>query len=228
MRGNAAADAVWCRRRAGARWQALGRDGLTGVLPRQVPTRFALLRLTQADTARLQGRCEAEGASLNSVVAIALRDTMRIDVVAHSVDLDRFIRPALPPGPGLAVTHVFTPLTPGPFWDAARDNRAELFAQIRDGAAGDMLLTLPRSLLGGAPSYQPAAMTITGAPTVGTRGTADPAADMQLVLSSARGGGGIIILSYHRDCLQLIAGSPGDRQDVDLQAVINRMLAACD
>jgi hypothetical protein len=218
----------WWSGRAGARWQALGLDGLTGVLPRQVPTKFALLRLTQADTARLQGRCEAEGASLNSVLAIALRDTMRIDVVAHSVDLDRFIRPALPPGPGLAVTHVFTPLTPGPFWDAARDNRADLFAQIRDGAAGDMLLTLPRSLLGGAPSYQPAAMTITGAPTVGTRGTADPAAEMQLVLSSARGGGGIIILSYHHDCLQLIAGSPADQQDVDLRALIDRALAACD
>ena len=73
-----------------------------------MPTRFALRRPTQADTTRLQGRGEAEGASLNSVVAIALHDTLRIDVVAHTVDLDRFTTSTLPPGPGLAVTHVFT------------------------------------------------------------------------------------------------------------------------
>jgi hypothetical protein len=142
------------------------------------------------------------------------------------VDMDRFIRPTPPPGPGLAVAHVFTPLSSGPFWDAARDNRADLFGQIRGGAAGDTLLALPRLLMGGPPAYQPAIMTITGAPTVGRQG-ADPDTVMQLVLSSARGGGGIVILSRWRDCLQLIAGSPADQPAIPLQNVAERLLAAC-
>lgn len=218
---------AWWSSRAGARWQALGREGLTAILPRQAPTRFSLLRLSAADTARLQGRCEAEGVSLNGALAIALRDAMGIDAVAHSVDMERFIRPAPPRGPGLAVAHVFTPLAPGPFWDAARDNRAALFEQIRGGAAGDVLLSLPRLLMGAQPTYQPAVMTITGAPTVGTR-DADPDLAMQLVMSSARGGGGILILSWWRDCLQLIAGTPSDQPEVPLQAVADRLLEACD
>jgi hypothetical protein len=218
---------AWWSSRAGARWQALGRDGLTAILPRPAPTQFALLRLTEADTTRLQARCEAEGASLNSAVAIALRDTMQIDAVAHSVDMERFIRPPPPPGPGLAVAHVFTRLAPGPFWDAARDNRAELFGEIRDGAAGDVLLSLPRLLLGAEPTYQPAVMTITGAPTVRTRDTPDPSLQMELVMSSARGGGGILILSHHRNGLQLIAGTPSGIPPVPLQSVLDRLLSAC-
>ena len=217
----------WWSRRAAARWQALGRDRLTAILPRPAPTRFALLRLTPDDTARLRSRCEAEGASLNGALAVALRDTTGIAAVAHSVDMDRFVRPPPPPGPGLAVAHVFTPLASGAFWDAARDNRADLFAQIRDGAAGDTLLALPRLLMGGAPSYQPAIMTITGAPTVGTRQAVDPDVAMQLVMSSARGGGGIVIISSHRDSLQLIAGSPADQPEIPLQVVADRLAAAC-
>jgi hypothetical protein len=217
---------AWWSGRAGARWQALGLEGLTAILPRQASTRFGLLRLSHADTERLLGRCEAEGVSLNGALAIALRDTMRIDAVAHSVDMERFIRPPPPAGPGLAVAHVFTRLRPGPFWDAARDNRADLFGEIRDGAAGDTLLALPRLLMGGAPTYQPAAMTITGAPTFGVRDAAEPDA-MQLVMSSARGGGGIMILSMAGGCLQLISGASADQPDIPLRAIADRLVAAC-
>jgi hypothetical protein len=69
-------------------------------------------------------------------------------------------------------------------------------------------------------------MTITGAPTVGRPDT-DPDSDMQLVMSSARGGGGILILSRSQDCLQLIAGSPADQPQIPLQAVAERLVAAC-
>jgi hypothetical protein len=223
---------AWWSSRASARWHATGLDGLTAILPRADATRFSLQRLSLETTGLIQARCEADGVSLNGAVAIALRDAMGLAAVAHSVGMERFVRPALPAGPGVAVAHVFTPLGPGPFWDAARDNRAALFTQIRDGAAGDTLLALPRLLLGAEPRYQPAVMTITGAPTVGTRGAAEAEAAagiaMQLVLSSARGGGGIMILSYHRGCLQLIAGTPASLPDVPLQAVIDRLLAACD
>lgn len=218
---------AWWSSRAGARWQALGLEALTAILPRQASTRFNLLRLDQAETDRLFGRCEAEGVSLNGALAIALRDVMRIEAVAHSVDMKRFIRPPPAPGPGLAVAHVFTRLRPGAFWDAARDNRADLFGEIRDGAAGDTLLALPRLLMGAAPAYQPARMTITGAPTVGMRSAADPDTAMQLVLSSARGGGGIMILSTFGDCLQLIAGASADQPDVPLRAVADCLVAAC-
>lgn len=70
-------------------------------------------------------------------------------------------------------------------------------------------------------------MTITGAPTVGTR-DADADTAMSLVLSSARGGGGIIILSWAGDCLQLLAGAPAGATPVPLPAVVERLLAACD
>nr|WP_294547279.1 hypothetical protein [uncultured Rhodopila sp.] len=228
----AAADAdalidAWWSSRATARWEALGLEALTAILPRQGATRFSLWRLTADETARLQGRCEAEGVSLNGALAIALRDTMQIAQVAHSVDMNRFIRPPPPLGPGLAVAHVFTAVTPGPFWDAARDNRADLFGQIRDGAAGDMLLALPKLLLGGAPDYQPAAMTITGAPTVGRTGGTDADTTMRLVMSSARGGGSILIISMFRDCLQLIAGAPADGPEVPLNIVASRLMEAC-
>lgn len=218
---------AWWSNRAGARWQGLGLEGMTAILPRQGPTRFQVFRFPAADTERLLGRCEAEGASLNGALAIALRDAMRVEAVAHSVDMERFIRPPPPPGPGLAVAHVFTRLRPGAFWDAARDNRADLFGEIRDGAAGDTLLALPRLLMGAAPVYQPAVMTITGAPTFGMRGVADPDTAMQLVMSSARGGGGIMILSMFRDCLQLVAGTSADQPEIPLGAVAGRLIDAC-
>jgi hypothetical protein len=228
----AAADAgslidAWWSSRATARWETLGLEALSAILPRQGATRFSLHRLTAGETARLQGRCEAEGVSLNGALAIALRDTMPIGQVAHSVDMNRFIRPPPPPGPGLAVAHVFTAVTPGPFWDAARDNRADLFGQISNGAAGDMLLALPRTLLGGTPDYQQAVMTITGAPTVGQTANTDAGTTMRLVMSSARGGGRILIISMVRDCLQLIAGSPADGSAVPLPLVAGRLMEAC-
>jgi hypothetical protein len=228
----AAADAdalidAWWSSRGTARWEALGLETLTAILPRQGATRFSLWRFTADETVRLRGRCEAEGVSLNGALAIALRDSMRIDQVAHSVDMNRFIRPSPPLGPGLAVAHVFTAVTSGPFWDAARDNRADLFGQIRNGAAGDMLLALPRLLLGGTPRYQPAVMTITGAPTVGRTASTDADTAMRLVMSSARGGGIILIISTFRDCLQLIAGSPADWPDVPLLMVAGRLMEAC-
>lgn len=217
---------AWWSGRAGARWQALGRDGLTAILPQQAPTRFTLHRFQPEDTTRLQNRCEAEGVSLNGALAVALRDTMGIETVAHSVDMNRFIRPPPPRGPGLAVAHVFTPLEPGAFWEAARDNRAALFEQIRSGAAGDVLLSLPRLLMGAEPTYQPAVMTITGAPTVGTRAD-DPNVIMQLVTSSARGGGAILILSWYRDQLQLIAGAPAGSPEAPLPAIADCLMRAC-
>jgi len=217
----------WWTSRAGARWEGLGLAKLTEALPAAAPTQFAIARLTAAETARLHERCATEGATLNSVLAIALRDVMRLEAVAHAVDMERFIRPAPPPGPGIAVAHVFTPLAGDAFWEAARENRAALFEEIRSGAAGDALLALPRALLGtGEPRYEPAAMTITGAPTVGARDP-DAAGDpMQLVLSSARGGGGILILSYFRDRLQLVAGTPGGAPEIPLPAIVARLAEA--
>jgi hypothetical protein len=217
---------AWWSERAAARWQALGFDGLTRILPPAAPTRFTVLPFTDDETGRLLARCEAEGASLNAALAVALRDAMGIEAVAHSVGMERFIRPPSPPGPGVAVSHVFTPLRPGPFWEAARDNRADLFAQVRDGVAGDMLLSLPRLLMGAAPAYQLAVMTITGAPTV-NHAPDDPGMPMQLVMSSARGGGGILIRSTVRNRLQLIAGSPANVPEMPFGRLADCLMAAC-
>ncbi|MGH7031628.1 MAG: hypothetical protein ACREEZ_14525 [Stellaceae bacterium] len=217
----------WWTSRAGARWEALGLARLAQAFPPPAISRFAVEHLTLDVTARLARRCETEGVSLNSALAITLRDVMPpLDSVAHSVDMHRFIRPPPAPGPGLAVAHVFTPLAAGAFWEAARDNRAALFEAIRGGGAGDALLQLPRVLLGRMPPREAAAMTITGAPTVGTRNGADANQDMELVLSSARGGGGILILSRRRGALQLVAGAPAGGPEVPLPAIVERLAAA--
>jgi len=220
----------WWTGRTGAAWEAVGLEKLTAAMPRAANTRFAMIRVSEPDTERLKSQCETEGVSLNNALAVAIRDVMGLDAVAHSVDMARFVRPALPVGPGLAVAHIFTRVTDSPYWEAARDNRAELFDQIRSGAAGDALLALPRALAKwtDAPAYQVAEMTVTGAPTVSSRSVSSQAADMQLVLSSARGGGGILILSYFRGQLQLVSGTPEGQPDVPLAAIVDNLLSNTD
>lgn len=216
---------AWWTSRAGERWEALGIERLVEAFPPPAATRFAVQCLPPEATARLARRCEEEGVSPNGVLAIALRDVMGLDVVVQAVDMHRFIRPPPAPGPGLAIAHVFAPLAAGPFWEAAREHRAALFEAVRSGAAGDALLALPRALLS-TPPRESAAMTITGAPTVGPRNDGSADREMELVLSSARGGGGILILSYRGDALQLVAGTPADRTEVPLSAIIERLAAA--
>lgn len=214
----------WWSSRAGVRWEALGLERLTAIMPRPCSTRFKVWTFDREATEQLRARCEEEGASLNAALAVAMRDVMALDTVAHAVGLERFIRPAPPDGPGLAVSHVFTRLPPGEFWESARQGRETLFEQIKAGAAGDALLPLPKFLLrpDTPPSYEKALMTITGAPTVGTGRPAD-GISMELVVSSARGGGGILILSYDDGCLQLIAGTTDDQPDVPLPAIVGRL-----
>jgi hypothetical protein len=216
---------AWWTSRAGERWEELGIEKLIAAFPPPAATHFAVQCLTPEATAQFASRCEAEGVSPNGALAVALRDVMGLDIVVHAIDMHRFIRPPPAPGPGLAIAHVFAPLATGSFWEAARDHRAALFEAVRSGAAGDALLALPRALLS-TPPEESAAMTITGAPTVGPRNDAAANDDMELVLSSARGGGGILILSHRRGALQLVAGTPADRPEVPLSAIVERLVAA--
>jgi hypothetical protein len=172
-------------------------------------------------------RCEDEGASLNAVLAVASRDVMGIDSVAHAVGLERFIRPAPPEGPGLAVSHVFTKLDRGEFWDSARESRDTLFQEIRNGAAGDALLPLAQFLLTPAtpPCFAKAALSLSGAPTAVAKAIRE-GIEMELVLSSARGGGNILVLSHDGDCLQLIAGTSAGQPEVPLVAIAERLTHA--
>lgn len=223
---------AWWGDRAGARWQALGSGRLTAVLPPAAPTRLALARLDGAETQRIEARCEAEGVTLNSALAMAVRDVTAcegagLDGIAFSVDLGRFLRPALPDGPGMAISHIFTALAPGPFWEAARENRAASFAAIEAGEAGDALLVLPRLLLDPRlpPDYREARMTITGAPTWRPRAAGEET-EMELVLSGARGGGAVLIPGRWRGRLQLLAAWPEGEAPVDPAALLARLLEA--
>ena len=211
-----------------ARWEALGLERLTFILPPSGETRFVATTLGREATERVQARCEEEGASLNGALAVAMRDVMGLDSVAHAVGMERFIRPAPPLGRagagGVARLHQLD--APGEFWDSRSSPRisATLFEEIKAGAAGDALLSLPPVLLRpDTPlSYDKAVMTITGAPTVGAGELAD-GISMELVVSSARGGGGILILSYDEGCLQLIGGAAGGQPDVPLAALVERL-----
>ncbi|HZY54203.1 MAG TPA: hypothetical protein VFE73_13215, partial [Reyranella sp.] len=75
----------WWSPRAAARWEAFGIDRLTSILPPATPTCFAAHKFDAEATERLTMRCEDEGASLNGVLAVAMRDVMGIDIVAHAV-----------------------------------------------------------------------------------------------------------------------------------------------
>jgi hypothetical protein len=218
----------WWSDRAGARWEALGLQRLTAILPPASRTRLMLHRYDEGETARILERCEAEGASLNSALAIALRDAAGTDACAFSVDLSRFIRPALPPGPGMAISHVYADLAPGDFWEAARDNRAVVFDRIEGGEAGDSLLILPRLLQrpGTPPAWRRSGLTITGAPT--WRAAGEDGYDLQLVLSAARAGGGVVIPTLWRGQLQLLGCSPEDDIAMPLAALAAALLRACD
>ncbi len=229
----------WWSERAGARWEAAGLDRLSAALPPASPARFKVALFTAAETAALHARLAAEGVTLNGVVAAVLRDVLGVATVAHSVDMSRFIRPALPPVPGLAVSHLYTPVPPRAtmpdVWETAREVRGALFERIQAGAHGDALLILPKVLLAGAIGLtaETADVTITGSPTWKSRDSQGATGDiaMQLVLSSARGGGDVVILSYAEGCLQLIAGCPetrppGGRPPLDIAAVADRLRAA--
>src|SRR4051794_27352746 len=118
---------AWWTSRAGERWETLGIEKLIEAFPPPATTRFAMQCLTPEATEQLARRCADEGVPPNSALAVALRDVMHLNVVVQAIDMQRFIRPPPTPGPGLAIAHVFTPLAAGPFWEAARDHRAELF-----------------------------------------------------------------------------------------------------
>lgn len=218
----------WWSDRAGARWEALGLQRLTAILPPASRTQLTLHRYDEAQTARILERCDAEGASLNSALAIALRDAAGTDACAFSVDLSRFIRPALPPGPGMAISHVYADLAPGEFWESARDNRAVVFERIEGGEAGDSLLILPRLLQrpGTPPEWRRSGLTITGAPT--WRAAGEDGYDQQLVLSAARAGGGVVIPTLWRGQLQLLGCSPEDDVAMPLASLAAALLRACD
>lgn len=218
----------WWLARAGARWAAAGLDRLSANLPSPCATRLDLAGLDEAETAAFDAACQREGATPNGVVAAALREVADARRVAHSVDLSRFIRPEPDEGPGLAISHVFTEVPDGEFWEAARAVRADVFEQIAGGAAGDQLLILPRALATGIVDAAQAAapFTITGAPTVSRRAEAYRAYRMQLVVGSPRAGGGVIILSRDQGRLRLVASSPAGAPPVPVGRVVDRLRRA--
>ncbi|HEY9568230.1 MAG TPA: hypothetical protein VIR38_09075, partial [Thalassobaculum sp.] len=225
-----AADLIeeWWLTRAAGRWEAIGLERLAAVLPSPAASRFDLVRLSEEETAAFQARCEEEGGSLNGAVATALRDVTGARSVAHAVDMSRFARPPLPHGPGLAVSHVFARNPDGPFWEAVRDVRTTVFDRIQAGEAGDSLLILPRALLreGGAFNAEPADVTISGFPTYRRADALRGEHPMQIVVSSARGGGDVVMLTYDGGRLQLISCCPADGPGLDLGAIAGRLRTA--
>lgn len=221
----------WWSAKAGARWEAAGLDRLAGVLPAASPVAVTCLRFSTEDTAAFLARCKAEGVTPNHALMVALRDCLGVRTVALSVDMSRFIHPSPPPGPGLAVSHLFAdladPAVIPEFWGAARAARAAVRDRIKGGAHGDALLILPKVLLqrdmaltGGS-----ADLTITGSPTRASR-RPDPDTVMELVLSSPRGGGDIVMLSNFDGRIQLMSSCPAARSVLDLEAIADRMRAA--
>lgn len=218
----------WWLARASARWEAAGLERLAANLPPPCGTRLELAGLDEAETLAFDLACKREGVTANGAVAVALRDEAGARVVAHSVDLSRFIRPEPDDGPGLAISHAFTPVPDGDFWETAREVRAALYDAIDSGAAGDQLLILPRALLasGRDAAGVEAPFTLTGAPTLSRRADAYSRYRMQLVVGSPRAGGGVVILSRDQGRLRLVGSSPSGSPPLPVARVADRLRRA--
>lgn len=218
----------WWLARAGTRWHAIGLPRLAAVLPPACETQLRAIDFNEEETAAFHERCQREGATLNGAVAIALRDAVGARRVAHSIDLSRFIKPEPDDGPGIAISHVYTEVADGEFWESARDVRARLFEQVAAGAAADELLVLPRALLKTSPDFAApiAEVTITGAPTVSRRAADYAGYSMQLVVGSPRAGGNVVILSQAQGRLGLISSCPAGTPGLPLEEVATRLRRA--
>ena len=208
----------WWLARASARWKAIGVPRLAQFLPAPCKTRLRAVRFSLEETQAFERRCEKEGVTLNGAVAVALRDAIGAKRVAHSIDLSRFIKPALEDGPGIAISHLVTDVADGEFWEAARDVRAKVFEGVMAGEPADELLVLPRALLQSEPdlSGETAEITITGGPTLKRGDEAYAGYSKQLVVGSPRAGGRIVILSHDEGRLELISSSPTDQPELPL------------
>ena len=148
---------------------------------------------------------------LNSVIAAAIREIARIDEVAHAVDMTRFIKPDPSPGPGLAISHLFTQSPAGAFWDNAHAVHTQLLNDLTAGRAADLLLTLPEALMQGTVAYRSAEATIRRPPgalvktraDAGLKGTTITG---RWVVSAARGGGFVVGAASNSQRLMLIGG----------------------
>lgn len=218
----------WWLNRASLRWNTIGVPRLVSFLPQPCKSRLRSLRFSAYETEVFQARCEKEGVTLNGAVAIAMREAFGMRRIAHSIDLSRFIKPALEDGPGLAISHLFTDIGDEDFWASARDVRAKLFDQLMAGAAGDELLSLPLALLLSThdSSSKATDATITGGPTLKRRDNSYAAYSSQLVVGSSRAGGNVIILSHEQGCLQLISSCPADQPELPLERVAHSLRQA--
>jgi hypothetical protein len=218
----------WWLARTGARWAAIGLPRLVEFLPAPCRSQLRAIRFSPAETHAFQARCEREGVTLNGAVASGLKDAFGMRRIAHSIDLSRFIKPALEDGPGLAISHLFTDVGDGEFWSQAREVRARVFEQLTAGAAGDELLALPTALLQSrpVPSGPAAQATITGGPTLRRRDDAYGDYRSQLVVSSSRAGGHVVILSHDGECLQLLSSCPENQPELPLDRLAQRLRQA--
>lgn len=211
----------WWLARAGARWHALGVERLAHFLPAPCATRLSAIRFDRKESDAFNAACEREGVTLNGAVAVALRDALGVMRVGHSIDMSRFIKPALPDGPGIAISHLSTDVPAGEFWDAARDVRAKLFERLMAGDAADEFLVLPRALLQTAQATEGTAapIVITGGPTLKRRDHAYDGYVKQLVVGSPRAGGNVVILSHDEGRLELLSSCPASDAPLPLDRI---------
>ncbi len=219
----------WWSQRAAHRWQSAGIQRLTDVMPKSSGTRLRTAMLTAEQTDALDDRCKNEGVNLNSVVATAIGDISGVDNVAHAIDMTRFIDPKPVPGPGLAISHLFTAVSPGPFWETAQGVRAQLFDNLNAGRAADLLLTLPIALEEGGVEKHMAEATVTGAPSrIGNDAQPSALGARNWVVSSARGGGFVISLARNADRLMIVGSLRDEDPDSLLEALAGRLVSALD
>lgn len=228
----------WYRTPLSARWEAIGLDRLAAVMPPAHAARLDWAGLSATETAALRQRCRAEGASTNSALAVAMAGSgSAVRSVALAVDLSRIVVPSmiadLPPSPGITVSHIYAdvPQT-GPqcsFWQAARQTRAAVAAQVASGAAADALLILPRVLLLDEQSLigDTASLCITSPPVDVWLSTHPDDRALRFGMGPARAGGTVVHRLDQGDHLQLVVSSPDtDHPALSAGELVSRLRAA--
>ena len=213
----------WWSQRASLIWAQAGLQRLAANMPAAGSTRIRITWLSAEQTQAIDRQRRHLGMGMNAAIAVAIARAASLDSVSHAIDMTRYLPSWTTEGPGIAISHLYTPVGAGGFREAARAVQGSLREQMGRGAAGDQLLALPDSLFRGRVDAEahPEAAGITGVPVQSVAGLPDLPElarlriESQFAIGPASAGGCVINLFRDHGRLGLIVSlRPDDPADL--------------
>ncbi|MFN3647964.1 MAG: phthiocerol/phthiodiolone dimycocerosyl transferase family protein [Armatimonadota bacterium] len=233
---------AWWSRETTRRLAGWSAEQLAAHLPAVGPTRVHQQLLPPEVTSAIVTRCRAEGTTVHGAACaaglLALAegepDPTRC---RHIVSLRERVEPAFTDDPGLCVSQVTTTHAAGggaPFWDLARQVRAELDSSLARGEPYDALLQSVRAVYTNTPPQEePAALSVSNLGRVDLPPAIGPVAVETIrVAGSVRVDSPVLSLVTYRDRLSWMLNVPstwaraGEAAALSAEA-LRRLRAAC-